>query len=202
MEEIGLFPLGIVLLPTERIPLHIFEARYRELIGECIEDECEFGLLYADEEGVREVGTRARVTDVLERFEDGRLNILVEGGDRFRVENVTRGRSFMTALVTDVADEPGEVSPDTAARAVGAFRALAALAGAEPEDPDESSPVLSYELAAQVELAPVAKQHLLESSSEEDRLERVAELLDGARRMLIAARELGEHAKRNGSRLG
>ena len=201
MEEIGLFPLGIVLLPTERVPLHIFEPRYRELIGECMEDDAEFGLLYADEEGVREVGTRARVADVLERFDDGRLNILVEGGERFRVENMTRGRSFMTALVEDVVDEPEPVDPEAAARAIGAFRALATLAGADPEDPDESSPVLSYELAAQVELAPAAKQVLLESSSEQERLERVAELLDGARKLLIAARELSDHAKRNGSRL-
>jgi Lon protease-like protein len=201
MDEIGLFPLGIVLLPTERVPLHIFEPRYRELIGECIEDDGEFGLVYADEDGVREIGTRARVSEVLERFDDGRLNVVVEGGERFRVEKVTRGRSFMTALVVGVEDEPGDVSADVAARAAGAFRALAALAGAEPEDPDESSPFLSFELAAQVELAADGKQDILESRSESERLERVVELLDGARRALLAARELGERAKQNGSRM-
>jgi Lon protease-like protein len=201
VAEIGLFPLGIVLLPTERVPLHIFEPRYRELIGECIESDGEFGLLYADEHGVRDVGTRARVAGVLERFDDGRLNVVVEGGERFRVEELTRGRSFLTAVVSNVDDAPGEVNPETAAQAAGAFRALAALAGAEPEEPDESSPQLSYELAAQVELAADAKQRLLESSSEQERLERVVELLDDARRMLLAARELGEHAKQNGSRI-
>lgn len=201
MEEIGLFPLGIVLLPTERVPLHIFEPRYRELIGECIEDDGDFGLVYADEDGVREIGTRARVSEVLERFEDGRLNIVVEGGERFRVEKLTRGRSFMTAVVAEVEDEPEDVSSESVLRAAGAFRALAALAGAEAPDPDETSPVLSYELAAQVELAADAKQGLLESRSEGDRLERVVELLDGARQLLIAARELGERAKQNGSRL-
>jgi Lon protease-like protein len=201
MEEIGLFPLGIVLLPTERVPLHIFEPRYRELIGECMEDESEFGLVYADEDGVREVGTRARVAEVLERFDDGRLNIVVEGGERFRVEKLTRGRSFMTAEVVPVEDELGFASAEAAARAAGSFRALATLAGAEPDELDESSPILSYELAAQVELVADAKQELLESLSEADRLERVIDLLDGARKLLIAARELGERAKQNGSRL-
>jgi Lon protease-like protein len=202
MEEIGLFPLGIVLLPTERVPLHIFEPRYRELIGECLDEDGEFGLLYADEDGVREVGTRARVSDVLERFEDGRLNVLVEGGTRFRVERLTRGRSFMTAVVAEVEDDSGGVEAETAARAAGSFRALAALAGAELEEgPDESSPQLSYELAAQVELAPDAKQGLLELRSEQERLELVAELLEAARQTLILTRELGERAKRNGSRL-
>src|SRR5438876_109276 len=141
MEEIGLFPLGIVLVPTGLVPLHIFEPRYRELIGECIEHGRDFGLLYADEEGVRELGTRARVTDVLERFDDGRLNIVVEGGRRFRVERLTRGRSFLTAVVAPVDDEAISVDSATAAKAAGSFRALAALAGAETEDVDEASPV-------------------------------------------------------------
>ena len=65
MTEIGLFPLPLVLLPTERVPLHIFEERYRELIGECLDSGDEFGLVYADDDGVRDVGTRARVAEVL-----------------------------------------------------------------------------------------------------------------------------------------
>ena len=201
MDEIGLFPLGIVLLPTERVPLHIFEPRYCELIGECLEEEIEFGLVYADEDGVREVGTLARVSDVLERFDDGRLNVVRRrwaalprraGHARPLVHDGRRGDRWKTIRAA--------IEDETAARAAGAFRALAALAGAEPEPPDESSPQLSYELAAQVELAAEAKQDLLESRSEQERLELVAELLDLARQALIATRELGERAKRNGSR--
>ena len=201
MEEIGLFPLGIVLLPTERVPLHVFEPRYMELIGECLETDGEFGLLYADEDGVREVGTLARISEVLERFDDGRLNVLVVGSRRFRVERLTRGRSFLTADVEALDDGAGDVDAETSSRAVGAFRALAALAGVEADDPDPSSPQLSFELAAQVELVPDAKQQLLESVSEQERLELVAGLLDAVRQTLIATRELGERAKRNGSRL-
>jgi Lon protease-like protein len=200
MEEIGLFPLGIVLLPSERVPLHIFEDRYRELIGECIELDREFGLLYADESGIREIGTRARVAAVIEQFDDGRLNVVVEGGSRFAVDRLTEGRSFMTAEVDEIEDETSvEIADETRRDAAGAFRALAALAGAEPEL-DESSPALSFELAAQVELATDDKQFLLESRSEQERLERVAELFEDARKLMIATRELGEVAKKNGSR--
>jgi Lon protease-like protein len=199
MDEIGLFPLGIVLLPSERVPLHIFEPRYRELIGECIEEDREFGLLYADEGGIRETGTRARVAAVLERFDDGRLNIVVEGGERFVVERMTEGREFLTAEVAEVEDEPTEVEDETRSAAAGAFRALAALAGVELEF-EEDAPTLSFVLAAQVELAADEKQFLVESRSEQERLERVAELLDNARRTLIATRELNEKAKRNGHR--
>src|SRR5207245_4713842 len=102
MTEIGLFPLGIVLLPTERVPLHVFEPRYKELIGECLDEESEFGLVLFDEDGLREVGTRAAVTDVMHRFDDGRLNVIVEGGERFRVLELTSGRSLQTAEVEAV----------------------------------------------------------------------------------------------------
>jgi Lon protease-like protein len=200
-DDLPLFPLGVVLLPDEVLPLHIFEPRYRELIEECLETDGDFGFVYADDDGIREIGTRARVTDVLERFDDGRLNVLVEGGERFRVEQLTRGRSFMTAEVVEVDDEAGETGDELVARAVGSFRALAALAGAETADPDESSPQLSFELAAQVELPADAKQQLLESRRESERLDLVAELLDDARVALLQSVELGERAKRNGSRM-
>jgi Lon protease-like protein len=199
--ELGLFPLGIVLLPTERVPLHIFEPRYRELIGECIDEEREFGLVFADEDGVRELGTRARVDEVLEQFDDGRMNIVVEGGERFRVEKLTRGRSFMTAEVEPVDDDGDEPPAAAIARATTAFRALAAAADADAGDVDEAAEQLSFRLAAQVELAAEAKQELLELRSEQRRLELVTELLDGVRAVLIATRELGERAKKNGSRL-
>ena len=201
MEELGLFPLGIVLLPTERVPLHIFEPRYRELIGECIDGEHEFGLVFADEDGVRELGTRARVDEVLEQFDDGRMNIVVEGGERFSVERLTQGRSYMTAVVEPVEDDDVEAEAAAIARATASFRALAVAADAEAGDLDEGAEQLSFALAAQVELAPEMKQELLELRSEQRRLELVAEMLDAVRAVLIATRELGERAKKNGSRL-
>jgi Lon protease-like protein len=200
MDEIGLFPLGIVLLPSERVPLHIFEPRYQELIGECLEEQRDFGLIFADDEGVREVGTRARVVEVLEELEDGRLNIVVEGGARFRVERLTRGRSFLTAAVEPVSDEPGPWDATVVQLALEAFRALAIVAGVEPDDVEETAAELSFELAAQVELPAEAKQHLLELTSEQERLRHVTGLLDAVREALLAAHELGERAKKNGSR--
>src|SRR5207237_8888386 len=133
--ELGLFPLGIVLLPTERVPLHIFEQRYKELIGGCLEDGHEFGLVYADESGLRHFGTRARVTDVLEEFDDGRMNVIVEGGERFRLLELTSGRSFHTGRVEGVDDEQEDHAPREATVALGAFRALAQIVEAEPEVP-------------------------------------------------------------------
>src|SRR5512146_3116487 len=102
MEELGLFPLELVLLPTERIPLHIFEPRYKELIRECLDEEREFGLVLDRGEETAEVGTRAGVVQVLQVLPDGRMNIVVEGRGRFRIVEPTEGRSFLTAAVDPV----------------------------------------------------------------------------------------------------
>ena len=106
MPELGLFPLPIVLVPTERIPLHIFEPRYKELIDECIELGQEFGLVLATGDGaVHEIGTRARVAQVVELLDDGTMNIIVEGGERFRLLDLTSGRAFTTGIVEPVRDD-------------------------------------------------------------------------------------------------
>jgi len=201
MEEIGLFPLGLVLLPTERVPLHIFELRYRELIGECLETGEEFGLVFTDEDGVRDIGTLARVDELIEQFDDGRMNIVVEGGGRFSVERLTVGRSFLTAMVAAVEDDAEEPDAASVGRATASFRALAAAAEAEGDVEEDGEVPLSFRLAAQVELAAERKQELLELRSERQRLALVADLLDDVRAALIATRELGERAKKNGSRL-
>src|SRR5918992_2873968 len=112
MPEIGLFPLPMVLLPTEQVPLHIFEERYKELIGECIEEDRAFGLLYADADGIQEVGTSASIVEVLTRFDDGRMNVLVEGGERFRVLELTSGRSFQTGTTLPLLDDDDD-PPDS-----------------------------------------------------------------------------------------
>jgi Lon protease-like protein len=201
VEELGLFPLGIVLLPTERVPLHIFEPRYRELLRECIGEEREFGLVFSEDEALSSVGTRARVSELLEEFDDGRFNVIVTGGDRFRIVELTEGRTFRTANVEAFGDEEDEAAGEEATVALGAFRALAQIVEAEPEEPASDSPQLAFELAARVALPPAMKQQLLELRSERARLRFVAELLDATGRAAVLERELAERASRNGTRV-
>jgi Lon protease-like protein len=196
MPELGLFPLPIVLFPTERIPLHIFEPRYLELIEECLADGSEFGLVFASDDVIHDVGTRASVADVLERLDDGRLNIIVEGGDRFRVVAVTGGRSFTTAEVEPVEDD--DTVPADLSRALDLFTSLAGEAGSDVDIPDAGSPVLDFELAARVDFAPEDKQELLASTSPGARAERLAELLELALAAVRTDRQLRERAGQNG----
>ena len=136
MTEIGLFPLELVLLPTERVPLHIFEPRYKELIGECLSEGRDFGLVLEDESGRRDVGTRARVIEVLQVFDDGRMNIVIEGQERFRLLELTSGRSFATAVVENIVDEDEPYDDADAERALELFGRLAESTDSEVDLPD------------------------------------------------------------------
>jgi Lon protease-like protein len=198
VSELGLFPLGIVLLPTEQIPLHIFEDRYQELIGECLAEEREFGLVFADEDGLREIGTRAAVTEVLDRFEDGRLNIVAEGRERFRLVELTEGRSFQTGIVEAVADEQDTADPEDTRHALELFHRLVELTGAEVEEPRLEAAQLSFELAGRFDFAPELKQRLLQLTSERRRMQLLAELLAGAALAVEREREIAERAQGNG----
>lgn len=196
VEEIGLFPLGIVLLPTEQVPLHIFEPRYKELIGECLEQGREFGLVYTDDDGVREIGTRAAVTEVLDELPDGRMNVVVEGGERFHVVRMTEGRSFQTAEVEPVEDEDDTADPDDAERASGLLRELAELTGTEFDEEVYAGD--SFGLGARVDFGAARKQKLLELTSERRRMKALVKLLEHAVSAASYRRELRERAARNG----
>jgi Lon protease-like protein len=198
-DELGLFPLKLVLFPTERIPLHIFEPRYKELIGECLEEEREFGLVFADEDGRRDVGTRAAVVQVLQVFDDGRLNVLVEGRERFRIVAETEGRSFRTGEVEPVEDEDDPPRKADVDRALQVFAQLVEVTETdEVERPDRNSDRLSFELAARVDFGPELKQEILELCSERERLVRLANLFDVVVQGLKLEKEVRERASGNG----
>ncbi len=199
MGEIGLFPLELVLLPGERVPLHIFEDRYRELVGECLNQGRDFGLILENDDGLREVGTRTAIVQLIDTFEDGRMNVLVEGRDRFRLVELTEGRSFMTAEVEPLEDDDDPPSAEEVARAAEIFRRLVAVAEAEDiEEPDEGSPQLSFQIASRVDFGHDLKQELLELRSESARLRRLSELLEQAVEALVRERDVRQRASGNG----
>jgi Lon protease-like protein len=195
----GLFPPPGVLGPAERGPLRVFEPRYRELIGECLETDGEFGLVLATGDGaVHEIGTRARVAAVVETLDDGALNIVVEGGERFRLLELTQGRSFQTGLVEDVLDDDEPVDDDDAERALRVFRDLAVAADSDVDIPDADSPDLVWELAARVAFGLEPKQEILASTSPAERMRRLVELLQISLDAVRLEQVLRERAGQNG----
>lgn len=171
---IGLFPLGIVLLPGEVVPLHIFEERYKRLIGERLEAG-EFGVILAEEDSVRESGTTARVARLIEEMDDGRMNVLVEGVRRFRIVEVITPddpeTEYLRAQVDYFRDSEPEASVALREAVEEVFAKMLALMDVDdPHEPAGEGP-LSFRIAATVDFGAPLKQELLESVSEVQRLE-------------------------------
>ena len=199
MPEIGLFPLDLVLMPSEQVPLHIFEDRYRELVGDCLADGTEFGLILEDADGLRQVGTSTGVIELVQTFDDGRMNILVEGRSRFRVVELTGGRAYRTAEVEPLADDDEEPTDAETQLTLEAFRRLIEVAEADEVDiPEDDATPLSFQLASRVDFGPVLKQELLELRSERSRLDRLVDLLAQAAEALSREREVRDRASGNG----
>jgi len=111
--KIPLFPLNMVLFPGTALPLHIFEERYREMVGECLRDDKEFGVVRAEQEQMALVGCTARILRVTERYADGRMDILCEGERRFEIEGLDDSRTFLQADVSFFEDEgAGSTRPE------------------------------------------------------------------------------------------
>ena len=198
---LGLFPLGIVLLPDEVVPLHIFEERYKKLIGERLE-EGEFGIVLAEEDTVRECGTAARVTQLIEEMDDGSMNILVKGGRRFRIievrEPADSETDYLSAEVEFYRDSEPEGSPALQEAVLEVFaRMLVLMDVEEPEEPAGEGP-LSFRIAGAVDFGAALKQELLESLSEEQRLETLLTVITSLLPRLELRKEREEAIRGNG----
>jgi Lon protease-like protein len=199
-ERFPLFPLGLVLLPHELVPLHIFEDRYKLMIGECLEQESEFGVVWLSDEGLKEVGCSARVTRVLESFDDGRMNILVEGAEPFRLIRRIEDLPYPAGDVEPLLDDepPGEASTVAAAARRRYSDLLDEVTDERPDD-DELAALDAYGMAATLDVALDAKQMLLELRSEHARLEQLEGLFAEALSRIRHAERAAERAQGNGS---
>ena len=200
MSDIPLFPLNVVLMPGAPLPLHIFEERYKQMVNECIEAETEFGMVLADESGTREVGCTAKIVELVERYEDGRLVILVEGSRRFRLNNLMTGKPYYVGEIEYIEDEADE---DVAALAEECIKLLERVVeaategsvGIEIESPYRN---LSFAIAGRIEFDLETRQQILELPTERERLEKVRELLSSAADRLERERKPREIAQTNG----
>jgi Lon protease-like protein len=198
VSEFPLFPLGIVALPHELVPLHIFEERYRTMIGECLEREAEFGIVWAGDEGLRPVGCAVEIAEVLERMDDGRMNILTRGTRPFRIVDETDGLPYPAGTVEFLEDKAETADAGTAQSAHDAYNELVEQATDRTLDPEELDAMSAYQMAATVDFGLEAKQGLLDLRSENARLRLVERLFRAAMKRLAFVERAQERARSNG----
>lgn len=193
-----LFPLSLVALPSELVPLHVFEERFRLMIEDCLTDNREFGILWLAEDELKTVGCACRVEEVLERQQDGRLNILARGTRALRLLERQDDMPYPAGIVEYLPD--GEQAPDEAA-ALTARQVYAELVSEATDrsiDPAELAAMSAYEMAATVDFGADAKQELLELRSETARLRLLTLLLRAAMKRLELIERAYTRARSNG----
>lgn len=170
-SALPIFPLGVVLYPHEQLPLHIFEPKYKAMISRCIEGNSLFGIVLFDEGAMSDVGSTATVVNVISRYEDGRMDILIEGVRRFRVLKLYPEDPYMTADVELLAEPSEPPKRDLTERAITQHMKLLELAGrtVRPSLYQDVRDV-SFVMAHNAGLTLQQKQKVLELPSENDRI--------------------------------
>ncbi|MDQ3739739.1 MAG: LON peptidase substrate-binding domain-containing protein [Actinomycetota bacterium] len=197
-EELPLFPLGIVALPSELVPLHIFEDRYKTMIGEALAADGEFGIVWAADDGMKPTGCACVVAQVLERMDDGRMNIVCRGTRPFRVVAPLDDRPYPAGEVEWLEDKREQPDPATVEAAREAYNELVEQATDEPADPERLASMSAYEMAATVDFGLEAKQGLLDLRSENARLRLVTRLFRAAMKRLDLMERAQVRAQSNG----
>ena len=198
VREFPLFPLGLVALPSELIPLHIFEQRYKAMMNECLRDEREFGILWLADDGLREIGCACEIAEVIERMDDGRMNLVARGTRPFRVLERQGHLAYPAGVVEFLDDREGEIDADVAQAAHEAYADLVRRATDRDPTEEELAELDAYAMAATVDFGLDAKQGLLDLRSENARLRLVTRLFRAAIKRLDFVDRAQARARSNG----
>ncbi|HEV3072595.1 MAG TPA: LON peptidase substrate-binding domain-containing protein [Solirubrobacteraceae bacterium] len=193
-----MFPLGMVALPTESVPLHIFEDRYRKMIEECLESEREFGIVWLSEEELKPVGCACEIDRVLERMDDGRLNIVARGTRPFRLVERQDDLPYPAAVVEFLTEQEEEPDPEVIEETRGLYADLVEQATDKQLSEEELAELDAYTMAATVEFGTDVKQELLELRSENARLRLLTLLFRAAIKRLELVERAQARARSNG----
>jgi Lon protease-like protein len=197
-RDFPLFPLGIVALPGELIPLHIFEERYKTMMNECLRDEKEFGIVWLSDDGLRDTGCACAIERVMERMEDGSMNLLTRGTRPFRVIERQAHLAYPAGVIEFLKDRQEEIDQDLAQEAREAYAELVRRATDDEPDAAALAEMDAYAMAATIDFGPDAKQGLLDLRSENARLRLLTRLFHAATKRLDLIDRAQERAQSNG----
>ena len=197
--KIPLFPLDVVLFPGAPLPLHIFEDRYKEMIGLCLEARSSFGVVRAQRDGLAVIGCTARIMRVLHRYDDGRMDILCRGEQRFEIEMLENSRAFFEARVEFFDDDKEHAPRSLREECLALHFEMLELAGLETSDlPPSLDGPISFFLASTLPADLGFKQQLLNSRSDTERTESLREFYNAILPKLRAGAGCKKAAVHNG----
>ncbi len=197
-DHFPLFPLQLVVLPGELVPLHIFEERFKALVAECLAHDSEFGIVWMADDGLHDIGCACRIERILERFEDGRINLLARGTRPLRIIERQRDLAYPAGVVEFLTDDPPPAPRALIDGAHAVYAELVHKATDRTPSPEDLEGMDAYRMAATVDFGLEAKQGLLGLRTEGARLELVTRLFRAALTRLDFVDRAQARAKSNG----
>jgi len=182
-----LFPLNVVLLPGTLLPLHIFEERYKEMIGECLSEMREFGIVYLNDEKITRIGCSAQIVELLKRYENGEMDIITLGTDRFFIKALDETRSYYRAKIIPFEDDPVEETEGLkklVQSGIQLLKELNSITGGDwdkaPFAEESDMRKVSFLISGYDGFTSMEKQNFLEMTSTRKRVEEAVEALKKA----------------------
>ncbi|MER3524044.1 MAG: hypothetical protein C4326_08240 [Ignavibacteria bacterium] len=174
VQLLPLFPLQVVLFPQSVLPLHIFEERYKQLIAECLDEGKAFGINLITEAGLAKVGCTATVLELVKRYADGRMDILVEGGERYLLEKVVASQTLFSVGQVKFFEQRTEALDEALAEeTIRLHNRLVEMVYREEAykvEFDAANPQVSFKIAQKAGMELSQRQVLLATESENERL--------------------------------
>ena len=198
VRDFPLFPLGIVALPGEIVPLHIFEERFKTMMERCLTDEREFGIVWLSDDGLREIGCACEITEVVDRAEDGKLDLLTRGTRPFQLLEREDHLPYPAGVVEFLADREEAVDGSLAELARETYAELVERATDNRPEPADLARMSAYTMAGTVDFGLDAKQGLLDMRSENARLRLVTRLFRAAMKRMEFVSHAQTRARSNG----
>ena len=199
---IPLFPLEVVLMPSMPLPLHIFEERYKLMIGECLEQKREFGVVYQKGGDIKKIGCTARIVQVLRRFDDGRLDIMTQGVERFAIESIYEDKPYLQAEVIYFDDKREKGADNFISEGIKLLEQLNVMTGKKRDYRSLSrmdGKTISFAICYNDVFTMEEKQSFLEMTSTSERIRKGVDSLRKAVELMQITEEIRRIAGGNGN---
>jgi len=199
---IPLFPLEVVLMPSMPLPLHIFEERYKLMIGECLEQKREFGVVYQKGSDMKKIGCTARIVQVLRRFDDGRLDIMTQGAERFVIESINEDKPYLQAEVIYFDDKREKGADNFITEGIKLLEELDVMTGKKRDYRSLSrmdGKTISFVICYNDVFSMEEKQSFLEMTSTSERIRKGVDSLRKAVELMQITEEIRRIAGGNGN---
>ena len=178
LKKIPLFPLNMVVLPEEELPLHIFEKRYKRMVDECLKEDTEFGIVYIKNDVMEKIGCTISIEKVLKKYNSGKYDLICKGDERFKIKKLYKDKDLWYADVEYFNEEYSLIEKKYFEKTLDKYLKILMSVNPNVNFQNELEKNISFDFTKNVVLPREIKQIFLNLEDEKSRLEFINDFLD------------------------